>query len=251
MSSPDEMKKSGPGFDERNSETRALLSIEESPLDILLQRLYYNPKCQYFYMGLMAISILLVLSTLVFGFKIAQEPIFIFIESLLNLVVLGDFLCRVRLQGIRRFIDGGFWNIFDAIVVLGCVFLFVLMMLSRSLSILIFEEVSEEILLVSWSLFQTFRMIFIAKKQTLAQQSAKTLIDFSNIMDTDIGDNIASARQPSHNIIGNADEVIVFDMKQMEQRQRQQQSIVGREGISNRRRSYSRTKNNPGYAAAG
>jgi hypothetical protein len=68
------------------------------------------------------------------------------------------------------------------------------MMVSRSLSILFFEEVSEEILLVAWSLFQTFRMIFIAKKQTLAQQSAKTLIDFSNIMDTDIGDNIHSAR---------------------------------------------------------
>ena len=120
-------------------------------------------------MGLMAVSILLVLTTLIFGFKVGQQPLFIFVESLLNLVVLGDFLCRVRLQGVRRFIDGGFWNIFDAIVVLGCVFLFVLMLVSRSMSILFFEEVSEEILLVGWSLFQTFRMIFIAKKQTLAQ----------------------------------------------------------------------------------
>lgn len=59
-------------------------------------------------------------------------------------------------------------------------------------------------------------MIFIAKKQNLAQQSAKTLIDFSNIMDTDIGDNIQSARGQPSAANGNADEVIVFDMKQME-----------------------------------
>lgn len=154
LSSPDEAKKTGPAaFDERTSETRALLSVEESPFDILLQRLYYNPKCQFFYMGLMGVSILLVLTTVIFGFKVGQEPFFIFVESILNLVVLGDFLCRVKLQGVRRFIEGGMWNIFDAIVVLGCVFIFALMMISRSLSILFFEELSEEILLVGWSLF--------------------------------------------------------------------------------------------------
>ena len=102
------------------------------------------------------------------GFKVGQEPFFIFIESLLNIIVLVDFLCRVRLLGIKRFFEGGFWNIFDAIVVLGCVLLFALMMISRSMSMIIFEEVSEEILLVAWSLFQTLGIIFIAKKQKLA-----------------------------------------------------------------------------------
>ena len=53
-------------------------------------------------------------------------------------------------------------------------------------------------------------MIFIAKKQKLAQQSAKTLIDFSNIMETDAGD-IHSARHPPG--VAGGDEVIVFDMK--------------------------------------
>jgi hypothetical protein len=53
-------------------------------------------------------------------------------------------------------------------------------------------------------------MIFIVKKQKLAQQSAKTLIDFSNIMDTEAGEG--QGKPVLH------DEVIVFDMKQMEQR---------------------------------
>ena len=119
-------------------------------------------------MGLMAVSFLLVLLTLFFGFKIGEEPLFIFVESILNIIVLVDFAARVRLLGTKRFFEGGFWNIFDAIVVVGCVFLFALMMISKTVSVVIFEEVSEEILLVAWSLFQTLRMIFIAKKQKLA-----------------------------------------------------------------------------------
>ena len=104
-------------------------------------------------MGLMAISVLLVFSTLIIGFKIGQAPFFIFIESLLNIVVLFDFGFRIRLSGIKRFFEGGLWNIFDAVVVVGCVVIFTLTMISRSMPLIIFEEVSEEILLLSWSLF--------------------------------------------------------------------------------------------------
>jgi hypothetical protein len=67
-------------------------------------------------------------------------------------------------MGTKRFFEGGFWNIFDTIVVFCCVFMFLLMLVSSSLSLFIFEELSEEILLITWSLFQTLRMILIAKK---------------------------------------------------------------------------------------
>jgi hypothetical protein len=92
------------------------------------------------------------------------------------------------------------------------------MLISSSLSLFIFEEVSEEILLITWSVFQTLRIIFIAKKQNLAQQSAKTLIDFTNIIDTEAGDGIHSARYqlPPQQDKKTGDEVIVFDMKQLE-----------------------------------
>jgi hypothetical protein len=115
-------------------------------------------------MALMGISILLVFFTLSFGFKIGETLLFLFAECILNLVVLIDFACRVHLLGIKRFLEGGYWNVFDAIVVFGCVFTFLVTLLSKSLSLLIFEEVSEEILLITWSLFQSLRMIFIAKK---------------------------------------------------------------------------------------
>lgn len=104
-------------------------------------------------MLLMAVSILLVVVTLVLGFKVGENGFFIFVESILNIIILVDFCFRVRLMGFKRFFEGGYWNVFDAIVVVGCLILFLLMMISQSTSLLIFEEVSEEILLVAWSLF--------------------------------------------------------------------------------------------------
>jgi len=56
-------------------------------------------------------------------------------------------------MGFKRFINGGLWNIFDAFVVFGCVLLFIAMLLSHSGTVLILEELSEEILLITWSLF--------------------------------------------------------------------------------------------------
>ncbi len=118
---------------------------------------------------MMITAILLVFTTLIMGLNVDQSPYFLFIECLINLLILVDFLCRVRLLGVRRFFkEGGWWNIFDAVVVGATVILYGLMMLSKSGALLILEEISEEILLVAWSVFQTLRMIFIAKKQKLA-----------------------------------------------------------------------------------
>lgn len=102
---------------------------------------------------LMISSILLLLVTLFSGFKIDESPYFIFTETLLNLLILGDFLIRVKLMGVKRFFEGGYWNIFDAVVVGGCVILYFLMLFSKAGALLIFEELSEELLLVSWSVF--------------------------------------------------------------------------------------------------
>lgn len=78
-------------------------------------------------------------------------------------------------------------------------------------------------------------MLFIAKKQRLAQQSAKTLIDFTNIVDTDIN---GSQKQ-------GYDEVIVFDMKQMEQKVKNQ--MVGSSVLNSSRRSQSRSRSRTSY----
>jgi hypothetical protein len=60
-------------------------------------------------------------------------------------------------------------------------------------------EASEELMLVAWAFWQTLRMILIVKKQKQAQQSAKTLINFDNvILDTDFASVSMRAESYGH-----------------------------------------------------
>ena len=138
----------------------------------------------------MFFSIILVIFTLWKGFTIDENPLFIVAEILLNTMILVDFIFRVRVVGLRRYFKTSghklnWWNIFDALVVSSCIILFVVILISKTSRIVLIEELSEEVLLIVWSVFQIFRMIFIAKKQNLAQQNARTLIDFSNVLESD------------------------------------------------------------------
>jgi len=57
-------------FDPNSTQTRNLLSIEQSRLEIYLQRLYQSKRCQYFYILLLLSSVTLVIVTLAKGFEI-------------------------------------------------------------------------------------------------------------------------------------------------------------------------------------
>ncbi len=199
------------------------------------------------------------------GFKVDENPLFILIESILNFLILVDFLFRLKLAGFKRFflstqqhVTGGptsrLWNWLDAFVVTTSVILFIVIISSHSVQERAkgedyLSQASEIFLLVIWALFQTLRVIFIASRQRLAQQSAKTLIDFTHniiIVDTDANQNEShnTDRRPSSK---RKDEVIVFDMKQMEQQVREQRRVVGKEGthFKGRRRTASRVHENP------
>lgn len=199
---------------------------------------------------IMVATFLLVIITIAKGFKVEENPLFIFIESMLNLVIIADFLCRLRLIGARRFfgqqVNGNstsrLWNWLDAIVVLGSFLCFLAIIFSSASSQTdtdYLEEVSEIVLLAIWALFQTLRVIFIAKRQRLAQQSAKTLIDFTHniiVVDSEVNPNHRHNDSHSTDRPKNAvDEVIVFDMKQSDHTNKLKNSgsgkvIYGREG---------------------
>lgn len=101
----------------------------------------------------MVSSILLVLITLWKGFYIDEDPMFLIVECIINVCILVDFFCRLRLQGAHKFMQGGFYNILDATVAIGCILLFIMLFLSQSGYVKLLEEVSEEIFLISWSTF--------------------------------------------------------------------------------------------------
>lgn len=78
----------------------------------------------------MLATLCLIAATVIKGFKIDEDPVFISVECIINMLILLDFVCRVRLVGMRRFLEGGFWNIFDCVVVVGCIFLFLVILVS-------------------------------------------------------------------------------------------------------------------------
>jgi len=192
-------------------------------------------------------SLLIVIITLFKGFKVDENPLFILFESVLNFLILVDFLFRVKLVGVRKYFSGAgnstsrVWNWLDAFVVVTSVLMFIVILFSHSIKERgngdnYLRQASEIALLVVWALFQTVRVIFIAKRQRLAQQSAKTLIDFThNIInvETEVPAHNESRQTGRPSLAKASDEVIVFDLKAMDQNLRGptgNSKIVGKEG---------------------
>ena len=83
-------------------------------------------------------SFILILITIIDGFKVAESPWFIFLELLLNVLIAGDFICRLKLVGMSRYFKNPstghmrWWHIFDAVVVILCNFLFAVALFCKS-----------------------------------------------------------------------------------------------------------------------
>lgn len=141
------------------------------------------------------------------------------LEFVLNLLIGIDFACRIKLVGCNKYVrdpNSGrvrWWNIFDALVVTICNSVFAISLFSKTGAIKGLEEASEEGLIVMWCIWQTLRMILIAKKQRLARQSAKTLINFENIVvDTDFGGALSFRSMDGagrNNLSGDPDDIVV------------------------------------------
>ena len=108
---------------------------------------------------------MLILVTIFDGFAVADSPLFISLELILNLMIGVDFGCRIKLIGWRKYFRNAatnhlqWWNVFDAVVVSICTTLFVITLFAKTGAIKGFEEAAEETLLVMWSIWQTLRMI--------------------------------------------------------------------------------------------
>lgn len=102
------------------------------------------------------------MTTIIDGFKIANSPTFIAVELLLNITISVDFGFRIRMAGFKKYMKKSNWNKLDFAIVFGCNLLFLITMISSSTQS---EEISEELLLIVWSIAQSLRMLVIARKQ--------------------------------------------------------------------------------------
>lgn len=115
-------------------------------------------------MMLLIYSVILVAATIICNFDLDDDPVFLFAEFILNTLILGDFVLRVRMVGFKKFFEGGKWNYFDAFVVTTSFLIFAILLISSTGDYSVLEEVSEDLLLLVWGVFQSLRMIVIVKK---------------------------------------------------------------------------------------
>ena len=207
-------------FDPNTTQTNALLHVKDNRFNLFLQQVYYSEKCSWFYIGLLVLSFGLILVTIFDCFQVAESPMFIVLEFVLNLLIGIDFGCRIKLVGCHKYVRDPqtarirCWNIFDAVVVIFCNAVFAVSLLSKSGKIKGFEEAGEEALIVMWCIWQTLRMILIAKNQRQARQTAKALINFENlVVDTDFGGALSFRHSVIEgdraNLSGDTDEIVV------------------------------------------
>jgi len=85
-------------------------------------------------------AFILILITIIDGFKVAQTGWFITFEFLLNLMIGLDLAFRIKLAGFKKYFilaDNRYnwWSVFDAVVVCGCILSFIVTLIHQSDSI--------------------------------------------------------------------------------------------------------------------
>jgi len=90
---------------------------------------------------------------------VAESPLFIIMELVLNLSICIDFVFRIRLVGWSKYARDPAtgklrcWNIFDGMVVVVCNLVFALSLFSKTGILKGFEESFEEFLIVIWCIW--------------------------------------------------------------------------------------------------
>lgn len=108
-----------------------------------------------------------------------------------------------------------------------CSIAFISTLLCRTGAFKAIGETSEEVMLVAWAVWQTLRMILIVKKQKQAQQSAKTLINFDNvILDTDFASVSFRAESYGHARSSDPGQFYSGEPKQAEPKKLQKKSSL-------------------------
>ena len=121
--------------------------------------MYYSEKCSWFYVGLLIFSVCLVFVTILDGFQVAESPLFICMEFVLNLLIGIDFFFRIKLVGCGKYTRDPqtgklrWWNIFDGMVVVFCNLVFAATLFSKTGMVKGFEESFEESLIVIWCIW--------------------------------------------------------------------------------------------------
>lgn len=161
-------------IDDQDVFMKELLNPDINHFKLALQSLYMAKQCRFFYLGLISLATLMVIWILFEGIDVHQSILFLFLEIIVNMCILMDFIFKLYLKGFNKFFKS--WtNIFDALVVGSWILTFSIMFFTTSTSLIMVEEVVEEVFFVLWCSLQYIRIILFIKSQNEAKSNSKPI----------------------------------------------------------------------------
>mmetsp|Transcript_30395 Transcript_30395/g.34552 ORF Transcript_30395/g.34552 Transcript_30395/m.34552 type:complete len:289 (-) Transcript_30395:215-1081(-) len=149
-----------------------------------LTRLYYSRACSAFYVTLIALNLFSIFWIIIHPDKFPGEIWFLGLEVFITLMIVGEVVARMKLQGWKKFWK--LWtNIFDVIVTFACC-LIVILLIGTSSFIYEIEGLSAEFLFACRNIVVFMRLVSFVKNQRKTQQSMMNMIDFSQLGDEEI-----------------------------------------------------------------
>ena len=102
-----------------------------------------------------------------------NSPIFTTIEVIINLSIGIDFWFKIYMNGFKNYVcSKQLTNIFDAVIATSWVAIFIIMFLTTSKELIVFEEAIEDIFFIVWCILQYLRIFMLIKHQKDAKDGA-------------------------------------------------------------------------------
>jgi len=90
-------------IDDQDVFMKELLNPDINHFKLALQSLYMAKQCRFFYLGLISLATLMVIWILFEGIDVHQSILFLFLEIIVNMCILMDFIFKLYLKGFNKF----------------------------------------------------------------------------------------------------------------------------------------------------
>jgi len=175
---------------------KTLLGQEEDGLTTLLNKIYLNSWCPYFYLTIAIIWILMILWVVIQGKTAIRSLAFKMFELFINLFIVIDIICKIFLLGFEAYFKR-LSNILEFSIGVICVLIYFLYYLSTTFEKLDYNELLENIVFWWWWIWQVFRIVTLFYKQRRTRRTEADNVSFSKFHDEIDHDSFAV--KPSEN----------------------------------------------------
>ena len=174
-----------------------MLYKEDDQINVVLSKVYSHDWWPYFYVTLGLVWVLMMIWGFLDHDRNTKSVVFHIFEFIVNLVIVVDILCKMKLLGFKHYFEY-LANIIEFIIGVFWVVLYLLYIMTRYSNSQILQNVEQPIIFIIWCVWQVFRVWYLVFKQHKARDTLDPRISFNEFNDEI--DNQSFMGQPSAKI---------------------------------------------------